>query len=84
MANQFCFLSILDACFSFAFADFEDPRPLPPEVVQELSDVLLYLLRLADKAQIDLPQAALDKLSLNAAKYPAKLVKGSSKKYNEY
>lgn len=51
---------------------------------QELSDVLLYLLRISDKAQIDLSQAALDKLSLNAAKYPAKLVKGSSKKYNEY
>ena len=51
---------------------------------QEMSDVLLYLLRLADKCHVDLPAVALAKIRLNAAKYPAELVKGSSKKYNEY
>jgi len=51
---------------------------------QEMSDVLLYLLRLSHKCHVDLPNAALNKLSVNAAKYPAALVKGSSKKYNEY
>lgn len=35
---------------------------------QEMSDVLLYLVRLADKTGIDLPRAALNKMALNAAK----------------
>lgn len=51
---------------------------------QEMADVLLYLVRLGHKCRVDLPRAALDKLALNAAKYPASLVRGSSKKYNEY
>ena len=50
----------------------------------ELADVLLYLVRLADKCGIDLPTAVAAKLRKNASKYPAKLVYGSSKKYNEY
>uniref|UniRef100_T1IXX7 dCTP pyrophosphatase 1 n=1 Tax=Strigamia maritima TaxID=126957 RepID=T1IXX7_STRMM len=53
-------------------------------VAEELSDVLLYLLRLADKCKIDLPSAALEKIELNAIKYPAELVKGSSEKYTKY
>mmetsp|Transcript_100262 Transcript_100262/g.189052 ORF Transcript_100262/g.189052 Transcript_100262/m.189052 type:complete len:215 (-) Transcript_100262:128-772(-) len=53
-------------------------------VGQELADIFLYLIRLSHKCHVDLPQVALDKLALNAAKYPAKLVKGSSRKYNEY
>lgn len=51
---------------------------------EELSDCLMYLVRLADKCGIDLPAAAQQKLSKNAAKYPADLVRGSSKKYTEY
>uniref|UniRef100_K3X2S4 dCTP pyrophosphatase 1 n=1 Tax=Globisporangium ultimum (strain ATCC 200006 / CBS 805.95 / DAOM BR144) TaxID=431595 RepID=K3X2S4_GLOUD len=51
---------------------------------EELSDVLIYLVRLADKCSVDLPTAVHDKIAKNARKYPAELVKGSSKKYNEY
>jgi len=51
---------------------------------EEMSDVLLYLLRLADKCNIDLPNAAVRKIQLNAVKYPAKYVQGSAKKYTEY
>jgi len=51
---------------------------------QELSDVLIYLVRLADKCHVDLPKEVLAKLKLNAQKYPADLVRGSSKKYTEY
>jgi NTP pyrophosphatase (non-canonical NTP hydrolase) len=61
---------------------------LPPEahgqVREELADVLLYLVRLADKLDLDLLEAARDKLELNARKYPAEQVRGSSKKYTEY
>ncbi|KAL2921308.1 dCTP pyrophosphatase 1 [Bienertia sinuspersici] len=38
---------------------------------EELSDVLLYLIRLADICGIDLADAALKKLVKNAIKYPA-------------
>ncbi|KAE8668759.1 embryonic stem cell-specific 5-hydroxymethylcytosine-binding protein-like isoform X1 [Hibiscus syriacus] len=38
---------------------------------EELSDVLLYLVRLSDVCDIDLGKAALRKVELNAIKYPA-------------
>lgn len=50
----------------------------------ELSDVLIYLVRLADKCNIDLPVAVLEKIELNKKKYPADIVRGQSKKYTEY
>lgn len=54
------------------------------EVEEELADVFLYLLRLADKLNVDLLAAAAHKIDLNARKYPAHKVRGSSKKYTEY
>ncbi|GFU42621.1 dCTP pyrophosphatase 1 [Nephila pilipes] len=51
---------------------------------QELSDVLLYLVRLSEKCHINLSAAILKKISMNAEKYPASKVWGSSKKYSEY
>jgi dCTP diphosphatase len=44
---------------------------------------LLYLIRLADKLEIDLLTAASDKIRLNAEKYPVEKARGSSKKYTE-
>ena len=37
---------------------------------EELSDVLMNLVRLADRCHIDLPAAAIRKSQLNAEKYP--------------
>ncbi|GFY56281.1 dCTP pyrophosphatase 1 [Trichonephila inaurata madagascariensis] len=51
---------------------------------QELSDVLLYLIRLSEKCHIDLPAAVLKKISMNAEKYPVLEVWGSDKKYIKY
>ena len=53
-------------------------------VSEELADVLLYLVRLADRLDIDLFDAATRKLEKNAVKYPADQVRGSSKKYSDY
>ena len=50
---------------------------------EELADILLYLVRFADKAGIDLERAALRKLERNAAKYPAERFRGSDRKYDE-
>jgi NTP pyrophosphatase (non-canonical NTP hydrolase) len=54
------------------------------EVRHEMADVLVYLVRLADKLDVDLVQAVQDKMVLNRAKYPAELVRGDARKYYEY
>ncbi|MES2205429.1 MAG: nucleotide pyrophosphohydrolase [Pseudomonadota bacterium] len=50
----------------------------------EIADVLMYLIRLADKLEIDLVEAANEKMKLNCAKYPAEKVRGDCRKYTEY
>ena len=52
-------------------------------VQKELADIFLYLLRLADKLDVDLRDAALKKLESNAQKYPIGLAKGNAVKYNK-
>ena len=54
------------------------------EVRHEMADVLVYLVRLADKLDVDLFGAVQDKMVLNREKYPAELVRGDARKYNEY
>ena len=51
---------------------------------EELSDVLLYLLRLSDVCGVDLGAAVERKMAKNAVKYPAERVKGRSDKYDRY
>lgn len=53
------------------------------QVAEEVADVLLYLLQLADKLDIDPIEAARNKLQANAVKYPVDRARGSSKKYSE-
>lgn len=54
------------------------------EVAYEMADIYIYLVRLATKLNIDLPQFVEDKILINEKKYPVEKVKGSSKKYTEY
>lgn len=54
------------------------------QVRHESADVLVYLIRLADKLGIDLGAAVREKLELNRLKYPADVVRGSARKYTEY
>jgi dCTP diphosphatase len=67
-------------------ADVESAAP-PAEtrakIREELADVLLYLVRLADKLDIDLAAAAFDKVAINAGKYPVHKARGTSKKYTD-
>lgn len=53
-------------------------------VRQEIGDVLIYLARIADRLGIDPVAAAHDKMAINAAKYPAELVRGSAAKSTEH
>jgi len=52
------------------------------EVALELADILLYLVRLSDKLDIDLAAAAHRKIALNDRKYPADKSRGSARKYD--
>lgn len=49
-------------------------------VAEEIADVQIYLARLADRLDIDIPEAVDHKLALNARKYPADRVRGSAAK----
>ena len=65
-----------------ADAELDDARRAG--IRHELADVLMYLVRLADKSGVDLHAAVLEKMALNAVKYPAGQVRGDARKYSEY
>ena len=71
----------------FQWLTFDEAANLPPatreEVALECADVLLFLLRLADKLDIDLVAAAEKKLKLNALKYPVERSRGKATKYDK-
>ncbi len=54
------------------------------EISDELADVLFFVVRFAQRYDIDLGKAAERKLRKSARKYPISKSKGSNKKYNEY
>jgi len=49
---------------------------------EELADIQIYLLRLADKLKVDLEKAVEYKIDINRKKYPVDLAKGNAVKYN--
>jgi len=59
------------------------PAATREEVALEAADVLLFLLRLCHKLDIDLAAAANTKLELNAKKYPVRKSRGRATKYNK-
>ncbi len=50
----------------------------------ELADSLVYLIRLADRVNVDLYEAVIEKMQLNREKYPVEKVKGLAHKYSHY
>ena len=60
------------------------PQNKLDEVEKELADTLIYLIRLADKLNIDLLAAVKSKIELNEQRYPVDKAKGNSKKYTEF
>jgi dCTP diphosphatase len=71
----------------FQWLTLEQAANLPPEaraeVALEAADVLLFLVRLCDRLDIDLAAAAGKKLALNAKKYPVDKSRGKATKYNK-
>ena len=72
---------------NFQWLTEEQSRHPGPEVLaaagEEIADVLLYLIRLADKLGIDPVAAADRKMLANAARYPVDKARGTAKKYTE-
>lgn len=54
------------------------------EVRLELADILIYLIRLGDKLEVDLISAANDKIALNESRFPADRVRGDARRATEY
>lgn len=54
------------------------------ELTEEMADVLYFLLRLAQRYNIDLTTELTNKLQKNELKYPVEKAKGSNKKYTEF
>ncbi|WP_425049201.1 nucleotide pyrophosphohydrolase [Pseudomaricurvus alcaniphilus] len=72
----------------FQWLSEAESASLPPDklapVAEEMADVFLYLLRMADKMGVDLVEQGHRKIVKNRGRYPADKVRGSSKKYSEY
>ncbi len=71
----------------FQWLSFDEAAHLPSatreDVALECADVLLFLIRLADKLDIDLIAAANRKMKLNAKKYPVAKARGRATKYDK-
>jgi dCTP diphosphatase len=71
----------------FQWLTAEQADRLPPEtlaeVEHEIADVLIFLVELADRLNVDLLAAAERKLALNAQKYPVDKARGRATKYNK-
>lgn len=52
-------------------------------ITEELADIWIYSLLLADRCGIEIAQAIQNKIELNAAKYPVEKARGRSTKYDK-
>lgn len=60
------------------------PQGKQAAVREELADILIFLIRAADKLDIDLVQAAFEKIDINERRYPADKVRGDARRASEY
>lgn len=72
----------------FQWLSEEQSRQLPPEkqeqVALEMADILIYLIRAAERLDIDLIAAAQRKIAINETRYPADKVYGDARRAGEY
>ena len=54
------------------------------DIEDEMADVLYFLIRLAERYDLDLTDVLEKKMEKNEEKYPIEKAKGSNKKYNEF
>ncbi|MEE9266277.1 MAG: nucleotide pyrophosphohydrolase [Gammaproteobacteria bacterium] len=72
----------------FQWLTEEQSITLTPEKIAavrlELADILIYLVRISDKLNIDLLAAARDKIAINEERYPVEKVRGDARRASEY
>ena len=72
----------------FQWLSAEQSQRLPAkklaEVRLELADIFIYLIRIADKLDVDLVSAAIDKIAINEQRYPVDRVRGDARRAEEY
>lgn len=54
------------------------------QVAMEMADILIYLIRLSERLDVDLVDAAYRKMAINQARYPAEEVRGDARRAEEY
>jgi NTP pyrophosphatase (non-canonical NTP hydrolase) len=72
----------------FQWLSEEDSKNLDADtkeaVAMELADIFIFLIRVADKLDVDLADTAWKKIQINEDRYPVDKVKGSAKRASEY
>jgi len=53
-------------------------------VALELADIFIYLLRLGERLDVDILDAAYRKMAINESRYPAEKVRGDARRADEY
>lgn len=66
-------------CFQWSATEYNKDA-----LTEELADVMMYCIMLADAIGVDPKEIMLRKLEKNRAKYPVDKAKGSSRKYTEF
>jgi NTP pyrophosphatase (non-canonical NTP hydrolase) len=61
---------------------FNNPKK-KEDIEDEMADIMYFLVRMAQRYNIDLSEALDRKMEKNEKKYPVEKAKGSNKKYNE-
>ena len=60
------------------------PADKKEQVALEMADILIYLIRCAERLDIDLVDAAYRKMALNESRYPVDKVRGDARRAEEY
>lgn len=60
------------------------PAEKRDEVALEMADILIYLIRTAERLDINLIEAAERKIALNETRYPVEKVYGDARRASEY
>jgi len=63
---------------------YQLPQNKKQEVAMELADILIFLLRCAERLGIDPMAAAWQKIEINERRYPADQVRGDARRACEY
>ena len=68
----------------FQWLSEEQSASLPPEkkedVAHEMADILIYLIRLSERLDLDLIKSVEDKIAVNERRYPTHKVRGDARR----